>query len=103
MPPRTPARVPQTVTPICTVARNWPMLSWRPFTRAAARLPSSTRLSMRLRRAEMIAISLPEKNPLPSSRRTIEAAMKRGSDMAEGRLCYQRDRPRRRLAPARAL
>jgi hypothetical protein len=73
--------VPHTVTPIWTVARNWSMLSWRAFTREAARLPSSTRLSMRLRRAAMIAISLPEKKPFPSRRRTIEAAMKSGSDM----------------------
>ena len=79
------------------------MLSWRAFTREAARLPSSMRPSMRLRRAEMIAISLPEKKPLPSSSRKIEAAMKRGSDMALERSCYQRKRPRRRLAPARGL
>ena len=36
---------------------------------------------MRLRRAEMMAISLPEKKPLPRRSTTIEAAMKRGSDM----------------------
>ena len=57
------------------------MLSWSARTREAARLPSLARLSMRLRRAEMIAISLPEKKPFPSSSSTIEAAIQRGSDM----------------------
>ena len=83
MPPRTPASVPQTVTPIWTVARNWSMLSWSTFTRAAAREPSSSSVSMRLRRAESTAISPPEKKPFPSSSRKIEAAMNRGSDMVE--------------------
>ena len=56
------------------------MLSCRAFTRPALRLPSAIRLSIRLRLTEMIAISLPEKNPFPSRRTTIDAAMKRGSD-----------------------
>jgi hypothetical protein len=60
---------------------------------------------MRLRRAEMIAISLPEKNPLPRRRRRIEAAMKTGSDMSAGRSSYQTGPPglRPRLALARSL
>ena len=70
-----------TVTPICTVARNWSMSSWRARTRPAARLPSSIRLSMRLRRAVMIAISLPEKKPFPRSSTRMEATMRTGSDM----------------------
>jgi len=70
-----------TVTPICTVARNWSMLSWRPLSRRAERLPCSISVSTRLRRAVMIAISLPEKNPFPSSNAKMEATMKTGSDM----------------------
>ncbi len=75
------------------------MLSWRAFTREAARLPSSMRPSMRLRRAEMIAISLPEKKPLPSSSTKIEAAMKRGSDMALERHVTKGSAPAAALLP----
>ena len=57
------------------------MLSCSSRTRWAARLPCSASRSMRLRREEMIAISLPEKNPLPSNRRTIATTSSRGSDM----------------------
>jgi hypothetical protein len=101
-PPRTPASVPQTVTPICTVARNWSMSSWSAFTRAAARLPALAMPSIRLFRAVITAISLPEKNPFPSRRSTIDAAMKSGSDILEGTESYQR-RPLLRLVSAHAL
>ena len=57
------------------------MLSWSSRTRCPARLPCSASRSIRLRRDEMIAISLPEKNPLPSNRITIATTMMRGSGM----------------------
>ena len=79
------------------------MSSWSALTRDAARLPSAISPSMRLRRAEMMAISLPEKKPLPRSSTTMEAAMKRGSDMGLGSTCYQTGRHGRRLAPALSL
>ena len=44
---------------------------------------------MRLRRAEMMAISLPEKKPFPSSSSTIETAINRGSDMVEKHRFYR--------------
>src|SRR5262245_20935233 len=69
------------VTPIWAVARNWSMLSWRYLPRRAPRLPSSISDSTRLRRAEMIAISLPEKKPLPSRQKRIAIATRTGSDM----------------------
>ena len=47
------------------------MLSCSSRTRPAARLPCSASRSILLRRAEMIAISLPENKPLPSSITTI--------------------------------
>ena len=59
------------VTPIWTVARNVSGSLWRSLTRFAARLPSATRASTLLRRAEMSAISLPEKKPFPSSNKKI--------------------------------
>ena len=70
---------------------------------AAALLDEAARCGSR--RAEMIAISLPEKKPFPSSSRKIEAAMKRGSDMALERPCLPEAKrpPRARLAPARGL
>ena len=76
------------------------MLSWSAFTRAAGRLPSSTSASMRLRRAESTAISPPEKNPFPSRRTKIEAAMKRGSDMA-GAAMLPKEAPRPRPCSGR--
>ena len=79
------------------------MLSWRAFTREAARLPSSMRPSMRLRRAEMIAISLPEKKPLPEQQQEDRGGDEEGLGHGLERPCYQRKRPRRRLAPARGL
>ena len=57
------------------------MLSWSSWTRLAARLPCSASRSILLRRAEMIAISLPEKRPLPSSITTMATTMTRGSVM----------------------
>ncbi len=43
------------------------------------------------RRAEMIAISPPEKKPFPSSSRKIDAAIRRGSGIAKGARFYQTD------------
>ncbi len=79
------------------------MSSWSALTRDAARLPSAISPSMRLRRAEMMAISLPEKKPLPRSRTTMETAMKTGSDMAWSPTCYQTRPTGGRLAPALRL
>ncbi len=65
--------MPISVTPIWAVARNRSTLSWSARTRWAARLPPAISASIRLLRAERIAISLPEKNPFPTRHNKIAA------------------------------
>ena len=57
------------------------MSSWSALTRRAAREPSSIRASIRLRRAEITAISPPEKTPFPRRSITTAAAIRMGSFM----------------------
>src|SRR5574342_105157 len=62
-PPTAEANVPTKVTPICTVARKRSGSSWSDATRFARPSPSAASCWIRLRRAEIRAISAPAKKP----------------------------------------